>query len=230
MSRKARVAIADPHTAVFISIASAWEIQIKATFMKLTLNESVDALYRSLVIDLRGSPRSCFSVWREREGGPRYPCGGTQLSILSCRKTTSPSWTSSKRPKARGLCTTRSVAFPSRRREATTVCGSSKRCPSRGVSRDDCEGDPADGARTLTCVADGSTSTAVVEAHHAARRSSSNSSIESGKLVPTSHRWGHHTLPQSGLTTATITGTVTGTEPSGRSAEVILRLNNGMDA
>jgi len=51
LSRKARVAIADPHTAVFISIASAWEIQIQATFMKLTLNESVDALYRSLVID-----------------------------------------------------------------------------------------------------------------------------------------------------------------------------------
>jgi len=51
LSRKARVAIADPDTEVFISIASAWEIQIKATLMKLTLNESVDALYRSLIID-----------------------------------------------------------------------------------------------------------------------------------------------------------------------------------
>lgn len=51
MSRKARVTIADPDTEVFISIASAWEIQIKATLDKLTLNESVDALYRSLIID-----------------------------------------------------------------------------------------------------------------------------------------------------------------------------------
>jgi len=51
LSRKARVTIADPGTEVFISIASAWEIQIKATLMKLTLNESVDALYRSLIID-----------------------------------------------------------------------------------------------------------------------------------------------------------------------------------
>ena len=51
LSRKARVTIADPNTEVFISIASAWEIQIKATLMKLTLNESVDALYRSLIID-----------------------------------------------------------------------------------------------------------------------------------------------------------------------------------
>lgn len=51
MSRKARVTIADPDTEVFISIASAWEIQIKATLEKLTLNESVDALYRSLIID-----------------------------------------------------------------------------------------------------------------------------------------------------------------------------------
>ena len=51
LSRKARVTIADPKTEVFISIASAWEIQIKAALMKLTLNESVDALYRSLIID-----------------------------------------------------------------------------------------------------------------------------------------------------------------------------------
>ena len=51
LSRKARVSIADPNTEVFISIASAWEIQIKAALMKLTLNESVDALYRSLIID-----------------------------------------------------------------------------------------------------------------------------------------------------------------------------------
>jgi PIN domain nuclease of toxin-antitoxin system len=51
LSRKARVTIADPETEVFISIASAWEIQIKATLAKLTLNESVDALYRSLIID-----------------------------------------------------------------------------------------------------------------------------------------------------------------------------------
>ena len=51
MSRKARVTIADPDTEVFISIASAWEIQIKATLEKLTLNESVDALYRSLILD-----------------------------------------------------------------------------------------------------------------------------------------------------------------------------------
>lgn len=51
LSRKARVTIADPNTEVFISIASAWEIQIKAALMKLTLNESVDALYRSLIID-----------------------------------------------------------------------------------------------------------------------------------------------------------------------------------
>ena len=51
LSRRARVAIADPNTEVFISIASAWEIQIKATLQKLTLNESIDALYRSLIID-----------------------------------------------------------------------------------------------------------------------------------------------------------------------------------
>ena len=51
LSRQARVAIADPSTEVFISIASAWEIQIKATLQKLTLNESIDALYRSLIID-----------------------------------------------------------------------------------------------------------------------------------------------------------------------------------
>ena len=51
LSRKARVTIADPDTEVFISIASAWEIQIKATLQKLTLNESVDALYRSLIVD-----------------------------------------------------------------------------------------------------------------------------------------------------------------------------------
>lgn len=51
LSRKARVAIADPGTEVFISIASAWEIQIKATLQKLTLHESVGALYRSLIID-----------------------------------------------------------------------------------------------------------------------------------------------------------------------------------
>ena len=51
MSRKARVAIADPETEAFISIASAWEIQIKAALQKLTLNESVDALYRGLIID-----------------------------------------------------------------------------------------------------------------------------------------------------------------------------------
>ncbi|MBW2381720.1 MAG: type II toxin-antitoxin system VapC family toxin [Deltaproteobacteria bacterium] len=51
LSRRARVAIADPNTEVFISIASAWEIQIKATLQKITLSESVDALYRSLIID-----------------------------------------------------------------------------------------------------------------------------------------------------------------------------------
>jgi len=51
LSRRARVAIANPDTEVFISIASAWEIQIKASLHKLTLNESVDALYRSLIIE-----------------------------------------------------------------------------------------------------------------------------------------------------------------------------------
>ena len=51
LSRRARVTIANPETEVFISIASAWEIQIKATLEKLTLNESVDALYRNLIID-----------------------------------------------------------------------------------------------------------------------------------------------------------------------------------
>ena len=51
LSRKARLAIAEPETEAFISIASAWEIQIKATLQKLTLNESVDALYRGLIID-----------------------------------------------------------------------------------------------------------------------------------------------------------------------------------
>ena len=51
LSRKARLTIADPQTEVFISIASAWEIQTKASLTKLTLNESVDALYRSLIID-----------------------------------------------------------------------------------------------------------------------------------------------------------------------------------
>lgn len=51
LSPKARVTIADPDTEVFISIASAWEIQIKASLEKLTLNETVDALYRDLIID-----------------------------------------------------------------------------------------------------------------------------------------------------------------------------------
>ena len=51
LSRKARLTIADPRTEVFISIASAWEIQIKASLTKLTLNKSVDALYRSMIID-----------------------------------------------------------------------------------------------------------------------------------------------------------------------------------
>ena len=51
LSRKARIAIADPDNEVFISIASAWEIQIKATLQKLKLYEPVDALYRSLIID-----------------------------------------------------------------------------------------------------------------------------------------------------------------------------------
>ncbi len=51
LSRRARVAIADPGTEVFISIASAWEIQIKATLQKLTLRKPVGALYRSLIID-----------------------------------------------------------------------------------------------------------------------------------------------------------------------------------
>jgi PIN domain nuclease of toxin-antitoxin system len=51
LSPKARVAIANPETEVFISIASAWEIQSKATLEKITLNESVDALYRSLIVD-----------------------------------------------------------------------------------------------------------------------------------------------------------------------------------
>jgi PIN domain nuclease of toxin-antitoxin system len=51
LSRKARLTIADPQTEVFISIASAWEIQIKASLTKLTLNKSVDALYRSMIID-----------------------------------------------------------------------------------------------------------------------------------------------------------------------------------
>ena len=51
LSPKARLTIADPETEVFISIASAWEIQIKASLTKLTLNKSVDALYRSMIID-----------------------------------------------------------------------------------------------------------------------------------------------------------------------------------
>jgi PIN domain nuclease of toxin-antitoxin system len=51
LSRKARVAISNPDTEVFISIASAWEIQIKAALQKLELRESVDALYRALIID-----------------------------------------------------------------------------------------------------------------------------------------------------------------------------------
>ena len=89
------------------------------------------------------------------------------------------------------------------KRESSAVCAlasrcrSSKRCPSRDVSRDDRGGDPADSARTLACVADGSggasrfAATAlaprstrscawivVVEAHHAALRSSSHSSMK----------------------------------------------------
>jgi PIN domain nuclease of toxin-antitoxin system len=51
LSRKARLAISNPDTEVFISVASAWEIQIKATLQKLELRKSVDALYRSLIID-----------------------------------------------------------------------------------------------------------------------------------------------------------------------------------
>lgn len=51
LSPKSRRAIADPGTEVFISIASAWEIQIKATLQKLRLRKSVDALYRSLIVD-----------------------------------------------------------------------------------------------------------------------------------------------------------------------------------
>jgi PIN domain nuclease of toxin-antitoxin system len=49
LSRRARAAISDPDAQVFISMVSAWEIQIKATLQKLELRESVDALYRSLV-------------------------------------------------------------------------------------------------------------------------------------------------------------------------------------
>jgi hypothetical protein len=81
--------------------------------------------------------------------------------------------------------------------KATTICGSSEPWPSRDVSRDDCEGDQADRARTFTCVADGSTCArrfaatalgvrstrscawiAVVEAHHPALRSASHSSMK----------------------------------------------------
>ena len=51
LSRKARVAIANPDTEVVPRTASAWEIQIKANLHKLTLNESVDALYRSLIVE-----------------------------------------------------------------------------------------------------------------------------------------------------------------------------------
>ena len=51
LSRKARLAVADAETEVFISIASAWEIQIKANLQKLELRHSVDALYRKLIID-----------------------------------------------------------------------------------------------------------------------------------------------------------------------------------
>ena len=51
LSRKVRATVADPDTEVFISIASAWEIQIKASLQKITLNETVDALYRDLIID-----------------------------------------------------------------------------------------------------------------------------------------------------------------------------------
>jgi len=77
------------------------------------------------------------------------------------------------------------------------TCRSSKRGPSRDLSRSGRKGDPADRAQTLACVADGSraasrvaasalatrstrgsTSTAVVKAHHAAIRSSSHSSMK----------------------------------------------------
>ena len=51
LSPKSRSVIADPSTDVYISMASAWEIQIKAALQKLQLNESVDALYRNLLID-----------------------------------------------------------------------------------------------------------------------------------------------------------------------------------
>ena len=51
LSRKVRATVGDPDSEVFISIASAWEIQIKASLQKLTLNETVDALYRDLIVD-----------------------------------------------------------------------------------------------------------------------------------------------------------------------------------
>jgi len=98
-----------------------------------------------------------------------------------------------------------------RRCGAPKPCRSSKRCPSRDVSRDDREGDPADRIRTLTCVADGSTCAGrarqppspYTQLRMDCRRRSSSCCHpklipicnESGKLVPTSRRWGHQKKP-----------------------------------
>ena len=53
--------------------------------------------------------------------------------------------------------------------QKSTCCSSEPR-PSRDVSRDACEGDRADRTWTLSCVADDSTSTAVVEARPTLQR------------------------------------------------------------
>ena len=54
-------------------------------------------------------------------------------------------------------------------------CRSSKRCPSRDVSRDDREGDQANRTRTLRCVADGSTCASRFAASTLAPRSARSS-------------------------------------------------------
>ena len=82
---------------------------------------------------------------------------------------------------------------------------SSKRCPSRDVSGDDRKGDPPDRTRTLRCVGNRLSTMHYAQLCTDCRRRSPSCGPpklvplfnESGKLVPTSHRWGHHHCPAS---------------------------------
>ena len=51
LSPKARATIADPKTEVFISIASAWETQVKASIGKLKVSGRTGDLFRDIIIE-----------------------------------------------------------------------------------------------------------------------------------------------------------------------------------